>query len=83
MRLSRFAILINLAAVAVTWLVTLPARAISYVVGFLPTLAEPVRLVDEPAFALDSPAPRDIEPSLYHRNRHEAGLRRLGAVRHI
>jgi hypothetical protein len=31
---------------------------------------------------LFAPGGHQIEPSLFHRNRHEAGMARLGTVRH-
>lgn len=81
---SRFNILISLATCAILWAVSLPVRAIEFVASLVPLLTDPRPLGDfgQPALALNSPAPRDIDPSLYHENRHEAGLARLASVRH-
>lgn len=82
-RLLRFAIVVCAAAVA------LPARAIATAVDLFSDAFAFVdssvlrSLFDEPTLALEGPRLGPIEPSLLQRQRHEAGLARLGSVRHI
>lgn len=74
-----------LVVAAASFIAAIPARAIAFVrdlfVGL--TDARPFRdLFETPALALDGPAGRSISPWLAHDQKHEAGLARLGAVRH-
>lgn len=72
-------------ASAVLWVFEFPVRAISWVLERLPFLADPCPLADlfgRPTLALVGPPDCSIAPALAHEQRHEAGLARLGTVRH-
>lgn len=76
---------IALCVAAVSFLAAIPAAVIGFVrdlfVGL--TDARPFRdLFETPQLALVGPAGRSISPWLAHDQKHEAGLARLGAVRH-
>lgn len=84
MRRTLSLITVSLAA-AIAWVIILPARAVDWALARLPILFDPRPLrdlVEGPDLLLHSPAGPEISPALYQRNRHEAGLARLGAVRH-
>lgn len=74
---------------AVSFVATLPERIIDAAGRFIFNFTDGVivrhirDLLRGPALAYDGPSDSAIEPSLMHRQRHEAGLSRLGTVRHI
>lgn len=85
---SRYSALVCLAISALAFVVALPERARDLFVGFIDWLAPVVDVrpfVDflrtgEPTLAYAGQTP--IDPALAHDQKHEAGLARLGAVRH-
>lgn len=79
---------IAIVALAVSWMAALPTRAFDAVGRFVLLLPD-FRVINfladltrGPALALDGPAGQPIDSASWHRNRHEAGLARLGTVRH-
>jgi len=86
--LARFRIVsiaATLVVAATSFLAALPARTVAFVRDLFVGLvdARPFRdLFEAPRLALDGPAGHPIDAALYQRNRHEAGLAKLGAVRH-
>jgi hypothetical protein len=81
----RFHALIGLTACALSYAIALPARAFAFVLEiFAPIFdARPFQFLFAgvmPVLAAADGTP--IEAALFQRNRHEAGLARLGAVRH-
>lgn len=83
---SRFSIIVSLCMAAVSWALILPARAGRIACDFFASIWTDPRpfltLNDGPALAFQLPGGDQISPSLYQRNRHEAGIARLGSVRH-
>ena len=88
MAASRFSRILAVVVLAMSWAATLPARAIDAVGRFileLPTgdvMRHIADLFRGPQLVVGGPA-GEIDSALYQHNRHEAGLARLGAVRHI
>lgn len=85
---SRIGALLALAIAAVSSLIVAPARAVIAFIdrslGYIPLIAEAPRFRDAaPALALEGFGGFTLDPSLLQRQRHEAGLARLGAVRHV
>lgn len=82
---SRLGIISAMLSCALLWVIALPARAISWVLDSFPFLADPRPLADlfgRPTLALAGPSDHSIDSALANDQRHEAGLARLGAVRH-
>lgn len=82
--------IVLVAALAISWAVALPARAVEAAGRFILNLTDGsiVRFIADlfrsPALAAAGGAPMvDIDPALATEQRHEAGLSRLGTVRHI
>lgn len=74
-----------LCVAATSFIAAIPRHAIAFVrdlfVGL--TDARPFReLFETPPLVLVGPAGRSVSPALAHDQKHEAGLARLGAVRH-
>jgi len=83
MNRSRLGMIVTICSAALAWLITVPDRIFATVLAAWPKLAAMPRLVASgPTFAFDGPADASIDPALAHDQRHEAGLARLGAVRH-
>ena len=89
MAMPRFGRITALCAVlcvaAVGYIAAIPIRAIAFVRDLFVGLTDvrPFRdLFEVPQLVLDGPAGRSISPALAHDQKHEAGLARLGAVRH-
>jgi len=80
------AIFAALVVAAASFIAALPARAIAFVRDLFVGLTDPRPfrdLFETPALALDGPGDsRSISPWLAHDQKHEAGLARLGTVRH-
>lgn len=76
--LFHFFVVFPLTVFAIT--VTVIDRALS----FIGSLFEPLtlRFDDDPLLALELGGGDQIDAATWHRNRHEAGLAHLGAVRH-
>ena len=86
---SRFSVLVSLACLAVSYVVAIPARAVAFVYDLVGSfvlatnpraVADLLRIVDAPALAFAGDVP--IDAALANDQRHEAGLARLGTVRH-
>lgn len=78
-------IIAALCVAAVSFIAAIPARAIAFVRDLFVGLVDPRpfrALFETPQLALDGPAGRSISPALANDQKHEAGLARLGAVRH-
>jgi hypothetical protein len=85
MKKNRFAGLLGLFTLAVGMIVAFPSRVVAFARDSFALLFDPRPAFDRfetPALALDAPVPPSIASSLFNRNRHEAGLARLGSVRH-
>lgn len=86
----RFPALISLCLAAISWVAILPQRAISLAVDFIDAFVlttDPRAVSDLLAgghqpFAYAGPSGDQVSAALAHEQRHEAGLARLGAVRH-
>lgn len=83
--------LVGLLVAAIHFLIALPARALTFAVDLFDSvilaadpraIADLFRLDDTPAYALDGPG-RYVDPALLTDQKHEAGLARLGTVRHL
>lgn len=86
---SRFP-LFAFAFAAISFLVALPGRAVAFAVDLIDTFVlatDPARVADflrarSPALAFAGPSDTTIDAALANDQRHEAGLSRLGTVRH-
>jgi hypothetical protein len=80
-----FIVAAALCVAAASYIAAIPVAAIGFIRGLFVGLvdARPFReLFETPSIVLVGPSGSQIDRSLWHRNRHEAGLARLGAVRH-
>lgn len=87
MRQSRFP-LFAFALTCIAVLASVPGRIISFARDVFDTLVlivDPTavrNLFDQPSIAFDAAGGDQVSAALAHSQRHEAGLSRLGAVRH-
>lgn len=86
-RLFSLAGLFSLACLAINWMAAIPDRLVSWTLDVLAYVFRPEpfaldRLFGSPALVPAGPPGRSIDPALANLQRHEAGLARLGTVRH-